>query len=170
MILTGSNLSSSCNMGVATDGDALGLLINIASFNLPPECNTTLEIVHPHGPRISGKLCGTRLSTKVFNASVPAIKLQYHSDTPDTDATFNIILTSLKRGPIGSCFDDAFRCSNNFCIANTLVCNGVDECADNSDETRGCDISQSARLSSMPVFTAVVTLLAFMSSSFGGHP
>ncbi|XP_067651243.1 membrane frizzled-related protein-like [Haliotis asinina] len=168
MILTGSNLTSSCSMDVATDGDALGLLIDITSFSLPPECNTTLEIVHPLGPRISGKLCGTKLSTKVFNTSVPSVELQYETDTSDTDATFSIILTSLKRGPIGSCFDDAFRCSNHFCIAKALVCNGVDECADNSDETRGCDSSQ-ARLSSMPLFTAVVTFLAWMSSSFGGQ-
>ncbi|XP_046333620.2 uncharacterized protein LOC124116358 [Haliotis rufescens] len=164
MILRG-NLSSSCNMDVETDEDALGILIDITSFSLPLECNTTLEIVDPLGPRISGTLCGSRLATKVFNTSVPAIALQYDTDTIDSDATFTIILTSLKRGPIGSCFNDAFQCSNNFCIAKTLACNGVDECADNSDETRVCD--SSARLSSVPVLTTVVALFAVISGSAG---
>ena len=33
-----------------------------------------------------------------------------------------------------SCDDGYFRCGNGACVNETLTCNGVEDCADKSDE------------------------------------
>ena len=37
-----------------------------------------------------------------------------------------------------NCNSDEFECNNGSCINNELLCNGVDNCGDNSDETQDC--------------------------------
>ncbi|XP_076339796.1 uncharacterized protein LOC143240738 isoform X3 [Tachypleus tridentatus] len=49
---------------------------------------------------------------------------------------FKLIITAFKDSAIG-CRD--FRCLNNFCISQELMCDGVNHCGDNSDETSHAD-------------------------------
>ena len=39
---------------------------------------------------------------------------------------------------LGTCPESAFRCSNKRCVSMSKVCDGIDDCVDNSDETHGC--------------------------------
>ena len=39
---------------------------------------------------------------------------------------------------IGSCPLDGFRCHNETCVPYSRICDGNDDCPDNSDETEGC--------------------------------
>ena len=38
----------------------------------------------------------------------------------------------------GNCSIGHFRCTNGRCVSKTQVCNGVDDCLDNSDEVTDC--------------------------------
>ena len=38
----------------------------------------------------------------------------------------------------GNCSIGHFRCTNGRCVSKTQVCNGVDDCLDNSDEIKDC--------------------------------
>ena len=39
---------------------------------------------------------------------------------------------------LGTCPRNNFRCKNKRCIQSSRVCNGEDDCLDNSDEEEGC--------------------------------
>ena len=39
---------------------------------------------------------------------------------------------------LGNCPLDSFRCRNKRCVKNSRVCDGLDNCSDNSDEIDGC--------------------------------
>lgn len=39
-----------------------------------------------------------------------------------------------------ACPAPSFRCNNNRCIPGSWSCDGADDCGDNSDETRGCEV------------------------------
>ena len=38
----------------------------------------------------------------------------------------------------GTCPPFAFRCRNKRCVLKSKVCDGINDCVDNSDETDGC--------------------------------
>jgi hypothetical protein len=40
--------------------------------------------------------------------------------------------------PVSACRDVEFTCDNDVCLPRYSVCNGIDDCGDNSDEIRGC--------------------------------
>lgn len=42
-----------------------------------------------------------------------------------------------------NCPKNHFQCSNKHCIRGTWVCDGKDDCGDNSDETMGCSKSKN---------------------------
>ena len=39
---------------------------------------------------------------------------------------------------LGTCPASAFKCRNKRCMLMSKVCDGVNDCVDNSDETDGC--------------------------------
>ena len=41
-------------------------------------------------------------------------------------------------GSTAICLLNQYRCNNTNCIPGSLICNGIDDCGDNSDETKNC--------------------------------
>ena len=39
---------------------------------------------------------------------------------------------------LGNCTLDGFRCQNKRCVQYSRICDGTNDCSDNSDETEGC--------------------------------
>ena len=40
---------------------------------------------------------------------------------------------------LGTCPLNSFRCSNKRCVQSSKVCDGKNDCLDNSDEKEGCN-------------------------------
>ena len=38
----------------------------------------------------------------------------------------------------GNCLNNQYTCSNKNCIPSVKICNGFDDCGDNSDEIEAC--------------------------------
>ena len=48
------------------------------------------------------------------------------------------LMSQLKITILGSCPMNHFRCGNKRCVPNSRLCNGKDNCGDNTDEIEGC--------------------------------
>ena len=44
----------------------------------------------------------------------------------------------LFKGCNGHCESDEFQCGNGICVLSSMVCDGDDNCGDESDELQGC--------------------------------
>ena len=56
-------------------------------------------------------------------------KNEYHNTT-----TYRLCFIML----LGECPMNHFNCTNNRCVSHSGVCNGHNDCGDNSDEVQGC--------------------------------
>ena len=44
----------------------------------------------------------------------------------------------------GNCSIGYYRCSNKRCVPNNKVCNGINDCLDNSDEMKECKLDSNS--------------------------
>ncbi|VUZ53845.1 unnamed protein product [Hymenolepis diminuta] len=80
-----------------------------------------------------------RFVNTVIQTSMPARKLMIKFDSADVGqvSSFEITVTPYYLGSSFNCPADHFRCFNtrDHCIPDSITCDGVDNCFDNSDES-----------------------------------
>ncbi|XP_021379147.1 enteropeptidase-like isoform X2 [Mizuhopecten yessoensis] len=118
-------------------------------------------------------LCG-QLIPKQFVSSTKTMTLKFKSRYLTASAGFTVEVTSFgvfkENSDSGACPNNSFRCMDTFCLDRSLVCDGVPNCRDKSDESAqlaGCqgfnagliDLSVGARVG---IFVAVALLLIGM--------
>ncbi|XP_046550344.1 membrane frizzled-related protein-like [Haliotis rubra] len=137
MVLVVTNLTSvdQCNVIIQSTISNNKLLIDIIKLDLVDNCtDSTLNILDETGSRISGPLCEEENAT-VFRTESNSAQIQYMTKSPNTHGkTLSIIITSFNEGINGKCATIEYQCANKLCISKDLVCNGFNECSDNSDE------------------------------------
>ncbi|XP_067651242.1 uncharacterized protein [Haliotis asinina] len=137
MVLVVTNLTSvgQCNVIVQSTITNNKLLIDITKLDLVDNCtDSTLNILDDIGSSIAGPLCEEENAT-VFRAQSNLAQFQYRTTSPNTQGkTMSIIITSFNEGVNGKCASIEYQCANKLCISKDLVCNGFNECSDNSDE------------------------------------
>ncbi|XP_060080585.1 membrane frizzled-related protein-like [Ylistrum balloti] len=142
-------------------------------------CEDALRIYDGDSIRSSTNkgLCGQMIPQHVMSSS-NTLTLKFKSRYITTGAGFTIDVTTLgvaendsdSNPDSSSCPDNSFRCMETFCLDRTLVCDGVPNCRDKSDESAnsaGCaglgaswiDLSVGARVA---IFFVVSFLLIGM--------
>ncbi|KAH9395135.1 hypothetical protein TYRP_005205 [Tyrophagus putrescentiae] len=101
------------------------------------DCNDHLYIydgAHTHGNHKTHLSCrSTRAETGIIYTQGNFLTLHYSTDAySKADNGFRLIITAYKDSK-NYCREH--RCSNQFCISGDLVCDHVNHCGDNSDET-----------------------------------
>ncbi|XP_071087759.1 uncharacterized protein [Haliotis cracherodii] len=137
VILFASNLRSveQCNLVIQSSLENERLLIDITVLDLVDSCsNTSLDILDENGNSIAGPLCKED-NAQVFKAPGNYAQFDYKSDSPKTKGkSLSILITAFNMGIEGKCASIEYQCANNLCIPKDLLCNGYNECSDNSDE------------------------------------
>ncbi|VDD75728.1 unnamed protein product, partial [Mesocestoides corti] len=97
---------------------------------------------------------------KVVQTSMPGRKLMIEFDPADFDkaSSFEITVTPFFLGTSYSCPADHFRCFNSRdrCIPDSITCDGVDNCFDNSDET---NYLCTGRIGNLPLPLFIIFLI-----------
>ncbi|XP_070558027.1 dorsal-ventral patterning tolloid-like protein 1 [Ptychodera flava] len=90
-------------------------------------------------PTVLGRQCGTQ--TESFISSFVYLQLHFITDNTRNrrHTGFKAIYAVYYEDSHG-CETGDFQCRNNRCIANYLVCDGYNHCADNTDEDEGCGL------------------------------
>jgi len=128
------------------------------------DCNDHLLIydgAHPIGNYKADLSCRhTHQSVGHIFTRTNFVTLKYVTDAWGTDANgFHLVITAFKDKTESFCRD--FRCAQkDFCISTDLLCDGVNHCGDNTDESTSSlcadqDMSQIFGLN-LPVFGVVV--------------
>ena len=57
------------------------------------------------------------------------------------------------------CGEESFQCTNNICVPISSYCNGIDDCGDESDEPKLCQMAKisSTTKSNSKIFTGLIT-------------
>ncbi|XP_069114002.1 membrane frizzled-related protein-like [Argopecten irradians] len=128
------------------------------------------ELTPPRG------LCG-KILPKQFVSSSETLTLKFKSHQVSTNEGFVIDVTSLGvmvNNSESSCPNNDFRCMGRFCLDRSLVCDGVPNCRDKTDESAklaGCtgleadlvDLSVGAKVA---IFVAAVLLFLGIVCAF----
>ncbi|XP_046333619.1 low-density lipoprotein receptor-related protein-like [Haliotis rufescens] len=137
VVLLVSNLTSvqQCNLIIQSTIANNRLLIDITKLDLVDNCtDTKLDIIDDTGSSIAGPLCEEENAT-VFRAESNVAQFQYRTSSPNTAGKkLSVIITSFNLGINGTCASIEYQCANKLCIPKDLLCNGYNECSDNSDE------------------------------------
>ncbi|XP_033755457.1 membrane frizzled-related protein-like [Pecten maximus] len=129
----------SCNIFLISNSKETNELVQIRSFNI--SCAQGFLSLYdgkgivPNNGLASG-LCGKKsmLPMTVFNSTLHGFTLQLTTDNWNFYGGFDVLVTSyFKDGP---CSTREYQCSNTWCIARNLHCDGFDNCGDSSDELR----------------------------------
>ena len=56
-----------------------------------------------------------------------------------SDFYVKLAIFDVSENLMSNCPPSHFRCVNKRCIRSTMMCNGEDDCGDNTDETLGCN-------------------------------
>lgn len=130
------------------------------------DCNDHLYIfdgAHAFGSYKADLSCrSTRADVGTIFTQSNFVTLKYVTDKWTQPGNgFKLIITTFKDSPVG-CRD--FLCLNSFCVTKDLICDGVNHCGDNSDETSHAfcvDDTSGTEILGMAVgvFAVFVTLL-----------
>ncbi|XP_041376522.1 uncharacterized protein LOC121389000 [Gigantopelta aegis] len=121
-----------CDITLSTGGDLLWMLYakDMSLFNC--QVSLTIFTVNVNGDRKLRTLefmCASASPGVVpLNSSIVTVRLHHHNQT---NYHFRLIFTA--RRPKYSCED--FRCDNGYCVSRDVLCDGVDNCFDGSDES-----------------------------------
>ncbi|XP_021365809.1 enteropeptidase-like [Mizuhopecten yessoensis] len=127
----------SCNIFLISNSKETNELVHIRSFNM--SCATGFLTLYdgkgivPQYAVASG-YCGkkSKLPMTVFNSTLHGFTLQLTTLNWNFYAGYDVLVTSyFKDGP---CSTREYQCSNTWCIARNLHCDGYDNCGDGSDE------------------------------------
>lgn len=90
------------------------------------------NIYSPYVSGISGRLCGSYISSAVRRTSGNNMYLYFRSDGswPWQNRGFDMVIT---RYHTGFCNNDEYSCDNGRCVSDSLICNGYNPCGDYSD-------------------------------------
>ncbi|XP_071087789.1 low-density lipoprotein receptor-related protein 12-like [Haliotis cracherodii] len=151
----------SCKTLVESDVDGNRLLVRLLSIDIPgyPDCSKAgVHVSQIEGKHASERLCGTNITTPVFNSSGQSVGVWYHSNRGEHEASqdvFTLLITSFHEQINGACTSYDFTCSNSLCIDSDMTCNSFDDCSDNSDETIGCNATEGNQLVKKVVIVSV---------------
>lgn len=124
------------------------LAVRRIDFHRPKTCKNYIKII---GGAEDFTLCqeyNKQTEESVFtNTYNDSIAFQYHTETTSSSHTgFEIIATAYRNGTCGRNLN--FRCINRNCISSELICDGHNNCGDNSDESidfpSKCGLSRGA--------------------------
>lgn len=127
----------SCNIFLISNSKETNELVQIRSFNIT--CAQGFLSLYdgkgivPQNGLASG-LCGkiSEFPVTVFNSTLHGFTLQLTTDNWNFYGGYDVLVTSyFKDGP---CSTREYQCSNTWCIARNLHCDGYNNCRDNSDE------------------------------------
>ncbi|XP_060082344.1 neuropilin and tolloid-like protein 1 [Ylistrum balloti] len=156
---------TSCNIFLMSNSKETNELVHIRTFNITcAQGFLTLydgKGIVPNNIVALG-LCGqkSRLPLTVFNSTLHGFTLALTTDNWNFHGGFDILVTSyFKDGP---CSVREYECSNKWCIARNLHCDGYDNCGNASDETH-CS-GGGARHSSSSYLIMTVFLFLFSIS------
>ncbi|KAK2848190.1 hypothetical protein Q7C36_009872 [Tachysurus vachellii] len=79
------------------------------------------------------KLCGSLPSSTMRTSNSNQMTVIFYSDASNVDRGFNANYKAFV--PTNPC-PDKFLCNNKRCVSNALVCDGWNDCGDNSDEKK----------------------------------
>ncbi|KAK3589328.1 hypothetical protein CHS0354_026986 [Potamilus streckersoni] len=92
-------------------------------------------------PEVDGlpeELCGDDAPDGVYRTYTRFLRIEYDGEYSIADnASFSIIFNAFDKG---TCQEGEYKCSNDHCIAEELMCNGHNPCGDHSD----CPLSVGA--------------------------
>ncbi|KAL5018057.1 hypothetical protein ScPMuIL_003779 [Solemya velum] len=83
------------------------------------------------GSRVLKRVCG-RVVPDPITSTGNDVLIEFRSDKDVGGIGFSLTYNSHE--PFTKCQDDEFTCRNGSCIVLELVCNGIEECSDGSDE------------------------------------
>ncbi|XP_064611667.1 membrane frizzled-related protein-like [Liolophura sinensis] len=108
-------------------------------------------------------VCGRRVPEKTFITSRNGMLTRFVSGQEADCEDFHILVTPFYTG---LCDESSFQCDNKRCVADTLACDGYNNCGDNSDETVNCGLSAGFFAAVALVSLAILCMLIFAAYAF----
>ncbi|XP_035659973.1 low-density lipoprotein receptor-related protein 12-like [Branchiostoma floridae] len=123
-------------------GTGNNVRLDFLSLNIegsPGACVDKLEVYDGEGTPVENStrtVCGTNVAVAAFTSRTENVVLRLRSDNM-VRGDFRILYNVFRLvGPNEMCPRDHFKCTNQRCIHESLLCDGIDNCGDNSEESQ----------------------------------
>ncbi|KAK6174684.1 hypothetical protein SNE40_017915 [Patella caerulea] len=115
----------------------------------------SIRSISIRGMPLNDRLCGKKLPKEELTSRGNTVTVRFYSDLSMQETGFRLIFSAFHTG---RCNSSEFKCDNGRCMNKVLLCDGVDNCGDESDI---CGLSQAGKAGLVLLCIAVVLFVIF---------
>ncbi|KAL8596815.1 hypothetical protein ACOMHN_027144 [Nucella lapillus] len=139
-----------CSMTIQNQDRFRQAQIRVLSLDTKPtkSCTTGAVVIAEPSRYLTPRdgICGsTPTLTKSYRTTGSQVTVTLtNRGSVNIKGNFRLLVTSVYNASNRTCHGDDFLCHNGLCVSGNLLCNGYNDCGDNSDEEEGCTLVAGA--------------------------